>query len=379
MTSTQYPLFRLFGFEVKLDLSWFLIALLITWTLAAGVFPQRYPELPSNTYWWMGVCGAVGIFFSIVFHEFSHSLVARHFGIPIRGITLFIFGGVAEMEREPPTAKSEFLMAVAGPLASFLLAFIFYQANRWAIANEWSTFVIGVSYYLGYLNMVLAIFNLIPAFPLDGGRMLRAVLWAKKKSLLNATRISSQIGSGFGFVLMALGVVGFLQGYFIAGMWWLLIGIFLRGAATATYSQLLVQETLQDQPVSRFMSAQPVTVAPTLSIDQLVEAYIYKYHFKMFPVVDGARLLGSISTQDIGHLSRDQWGMHTVAELMRPCSEENSIAPDVSAVKVLSLLARPDGRSRLMVVQDQRLLGMISLTDFKEYISLKLDLDAPKG
>lgn len=377
MTPRQYPLFRLFGFQVKLDLSWLLIALLITWTLAAGLFPESYPGLSREMYWWMGIAGAAGIFFSIVFHEFSHSLVARHYGLNIRGITLFIFGGIAEMEKEPSTPKSEFMMAIAGPLASFLLAFIFQQLHLLATANEWSVFIIGVTYYLAYLNTILAIFNLVPAFPLDGGRMLRAALWAWKKDLRSATRIASQIGSGFGLVMMALGILWVLQGVFIAGMWWFLIGVFLRVTAAASFKQVILQEVLQDQPIRRFMSAEPLTVVPSISIEQLVQDYIYRHHFKMFPVVENSHLLGCITTREVKQVPQEQWSNRTVGELTIPCSTDNTVSPDTDAMAVLSLMTQPNASSRFMVVEDQRLIGIISLTDLKEFLSLKLDLESP--
>jgi Zn-dependent protease/predicted transcriptional regulator len=376
MTSRQFPLFRLFGFQVKLDLSWLLIALLITWTLAAGLFPESYPGLSREMYWWMGFTGAAGIFFSIVFHEFSHSLVARHFGLRIRGITLFIFGGVAEMEREPSTPKSEFLMAIAGPLASFLLAFIFHQVHLLATANDWPVFIIGVTYYLAYLNTILAIFNLVPAFPLDGGRMLRAVLWAWKKNLRSATRIASQIGSGFGLAMMALGILWVLQDFFIAGMWWFLIGVFLRFTAAASYKQVLLQEALQDQPIRRFMTTQPLTVEPSISIEQLVQDYIYRHHFKMFPVVENSRLLGCITTREVKSVPQELWSYRTVGELTSPCSADNTVSPDTDAMAVLSLMTQPNASSRLMVVEDQRLIGIISFTDLKEFLALKLELES---
>lgn len=377
MTPRQLPLFRLFGFQVKLDLSWLLIALLITWTLAAGLFPQSYPGLSREMYWWMGITGAAGIFFSIVFHEFCHSLVARHYGLNIRGITLFIFGGIAEMEKEPATPKSEFMIAIAGPLASFLLAFVFYQVHLLATANEWSVFIIGVTYYLAYLNTILAIFNLVPAFPLDGGRMLRAALWAWKKNLRSATRIASQIGSGFGLVMMILGVLWVLQGIFIAGMWWFLIGVFLRVTAAASFKQVLLQEALQDQPIRRFMTSQPLTVPPSLSIEQLVQDYIYRHHFKMFPVIENSRLLGCITTREVKTVPQEQWSDRTVGELTSPCSADNTVSPDTDAMQVLLLMTQPNASSRFMVVEDQRLIGIISLTDLKEFLSLKLELESP--
>ena len=238
----QIRLFSLFGFEVKLDLSWLLLAFLISWSLGAGMFPNEYPGLSHIVYAWMGIAVAVGVFFSIVFHEFAHSIVARHFGMPIRGITLFIFGGVAEMEREPPSPKSEFLMAIAGPIASFLLAWIFWNLEALASARGLPIPVIGVCYTIALINLTVAIFNLVPAFPLDGGRVLRAALWHLKKDLRSATYISSQFGRGFGLLLMILGGISFLRGNIIGGMWWFVIGMFVRGAAAGSYQQMIVGE-----------------------------------------------------------------------------------------------------------------------------------------
>lgn len=373
----QYRLFRLLGFEVKIDLSWLLLALLITWTLAAGLFPHAYPELSQNTYWWMGLAGAVGIFFSIVFHEFSHSLVARSFGMPIKGITLFIFGGVAEMEEEPPSPKSEFWMAVVGPIASFFLAFVFYLIYSLASAADWHASIIGVSYYLGFLNMVLAIFNLVPAFPLDGGRMLRAGLWQWKNNILTATRISSQIGSAFGIVLIVLGIIGFFQGNFIGGMWWVLIGVFLRGAAASSYTQLMMREVLQGESIRRFMNPHPIVAPPSLSIQELVDDYIYKHHFKMFPVVEGSELLGCISSEDVKKIPREEWPRHRVSEVMEHCSPSNTVSPDADTAQVLMRMMGPQARSRMMVVEQNRLVGLVSLKDLREFLSIKLDLESP--
>jgi len=346
----QYRLFSLFGFEVKLDLSWLLLALLISWSLGAGMFPVDYPGLSRQVYAWMGIAGAVGVFFSIVLHEFSHSLVARHFGMPIKGITLFIFGGVAEMEKEPPSPKSEFLMAIAGPLASFLLAFVFSSIET-------------------------AVFNLVPAFPLDGGRMLRAALWSWKNDLRTATLISSRIGRGFGLALMILGVIAFVQGNLIGGMWWVLIGLFLRSAASASYQQLLFHEFLHDQPISRFMRRDPVTVPPSINIREWVEDYVYRHHFKMYPVVDGKNLLGCISIEHIRKIPKSEWQNATVREIMNPSSEANTVSANMETEKLLATMVRPDTPSRYMVVDDGQLVGVISLKDLLELITLKLEVE----
>jgi Zn-dependent protease len=370
-------LFTLFGFEVKLDLSWLLLALLISWSLGAGVFPAEYPDLPRQVYAWMGIACAVGVFFSIVFHEFSHSLVARLFGMPIKGITLFIFGGVAEMEREPPSPKSEFLMAIAGPMASFLLAFVFSQMENLAIARDWPVPVIGVSSTLAYINVVVAVFNLVPAFPLDGGRMFRAALWHWKKDMRTATYISSRLGKGFGLALMLLGIFAVIQGNLIGGMWWFLIGMFLRGAAAASYQQLLLQEVLKNQPVRNFMNGDPVTVPPSITVQELIDDFVYRHHFKLFPVVEDSRLLGSVSINNIKQLPKDEWGAKTVRDLMDPVSSSNAVAADTETTSLLSTLVRPNAPSRFMVVEDGRLVGMISIKDLLELIALKLEIEKP--
>jgi Zn-dependent protease/predicted transcriptional regulator len=373
----QYRLFSLSGFEVKLDLSWLLLALLITWSLGAGVFPEEYPDLPRRVYAWMGIACAIGVFFSIVFHEFSHSMVARQFGLPIKGITLFIFGGVAEMEEEPPNPRSEFLMAAAGPLASFLLAFLFTEMESLAVAKGWPVSFVGVFDKLALINFVVAIFNLVPAFPLDGGRMLRAALWKWKNDMRVATHISSRIGSAFGLGLMLLGGFSFFQGNFIGGMWWFLIGLFLRGAATASYQQLLLKEVLREKPVKDFMRRNPVTVAPSVTVQDWIDDYVYQHHFKMFPVVDNSGLLGCVSTNRIKQIPRAEWRDKTVGEVMDRVSDANSVPASTETTKLLSTMIRPNTASRFMVVEDGQLVGMISLKDLQELIALKLEIESP--
>lgn len=373
----QFRLFSLFGFEVKLDLSWLLLALLISWSLGAGVFPEEYPDLPKRVYAWMGVASAIGVFVSIVFHEFSHSIVARQFGLPISGITLFIFGGVAEMEKEPPNPKSEFLMAAAGPLASFLLAFVLFQIESLAVAQNWPISFVGVLDKLAYINIVVAIFNLLPAFPLDGGRMLRAALWQSKKDMRAATRISSRIGASFGVALMLLGGISFVQGNFIGGMWWVLIGIFLRSTALASYRQILLQDVVKDKPVRDFMQKDPVTVAPSITVQDWVDDYVYQHHFKMFPVVEGSTLLGSVSIDAIKRIPRSDWPGKTIGEVVDPPSDTNTVSADLETMKLLSTMVRPHMPSRFMVVDNGQLAGMISLKDLQELIALKLEIEPP--
>jgi Zn-dependent protease/predicted transcriptional regulator len=381
MFGRRFHLFRILGFNVGIDTSWFLLAILITWTLAVGVFPTLAPELTARVYWTMGVLGALGLFASVIFHELAHSLVARRRGMEMRGITLFIFGGVAEMTDEPPDAKTEALMAIAGPIASFIAAGAFYGVGvAGALALAWPQSVVAVLSYLGLINAMLAIFNLVPAFPLDGGRILRALLWGAKGSFRQATRIASSFGSGFGVLLMVLGVFALVfLGNPIAGIWWFVLGLFVRGAAQMSYRQALLREALQGEPVRRFMKENPITVPRSLSVRELVEDYVYRHQFQMFPVVEDGRLVGCVSTKEIRELPREEWPRQSVAAIIRQCDPMNTVNADRDALEALGKMSR-GGNSRLLVVEGDRLLGVLTLKDLLGFFEQKIALeDLPEG
>ena len=374
MFGRRITLFKIFDFEVRLDASWIVIAALVTWSLATGVFPASYPGLPPGAYWWMGLIGAVAFFASIVIHELCHSLVARHYQLPMKGITLFIFGGVAEMGGEPSNPKVEFLMALAGPVSSIILGFIFYLIR--AAAQAGPTEIIGVLGYLAWINWVLAIFNLIPAFPLDGGRVLRAALWHWKKNLTRATAIASRIGSGFGLLLMAFGVYQLFLGSFINALWYFLIGSFLRSASQMSYEQVLLRSALAGEPVRRFMRPDPVMVHPEMSIRQFVEAYIYRYDFNEYPVVDGSQnLIGCVATADVREIPKEEWDRHNVAEVVKPCSETNTVSPDTDALKALAKM-RETGSGALLVTERNHLLAIVSPKDILNFMAVKMEMSS---
>jgi Zn-dependent protease/predicted transcriptional regulator len=377
MFGKQIRLFTLLGFEIRIDLSWIVIAVLIVWTLAKGVFTESFPRLPDRTYWIMGIAAALGLFASIVFHELCHSLVSRRFDMPMKGITLFIFGGVAEMGDEPPTPKAEFLMAIAGPLSSVFLGLLLYGVSAVGQMENWPVPVNGTVAYLAYINLILAAFNMIPAFPLDGGRVLRSALWKWKGDLKRSTRIASAIGSGFGIALILLGVFSVFMGNLVGGIWWFLIGVFLRNASMMSYQQVLLRKTLEGERVRRFMSTDPVSVKTSFSLRELVENYIYKFHFKMFPVVENERLLGCVSTRQVQEVPQAEWDRHEVGELAQQCSPENTVSPDADAMKALSLMNQTQN-SRLLVVEGDRLVGIITLKDLLQFFSEKMDLDMKK-
>ena len=373
MLGRPINLFKLFGFQVRIDLSWIFIAVLLAWSLAVGYFPFRYKGLLPGTYWIMGVIGALGLFSSIIVHEISHSLVALRFGIPMKGITLFIFGGVSEMDEEPPNPRAEFTMAVMGPLASVVLGLLFYGIYSLGMTGRWPESVNGVVHYFAWMNGLLAGFNLLPAFPMDGGRMLRSILWALKGDYRWATRIASGVGSGFGFLMIAVGMIKVMTGDFIGGMWWFLIGIFLQSSAKRSYQQLMIRKALEGEHVRRFMVSDPVTVQPSVNVQQLVEDYIYRYHFKMFPVVDSNELLGCVTTKQVQETPREKWREKTAGELATTCSGDNTIEPEADAMEALSKMSR-SGSSRLIVIEKGRLAGVITLKDMMKFLAMKLEL-----
>lgn len=374
MFGPRIDLFKVFGFKIRLDWTWFIIALLVTWSLAAGYFPENYESLQTATYWIMGAVGAIGLFASIVLHEIGHAAVARYHGMNIRGITLFVFGGVAEMSDEPPTPRAEFQVAAAGPLVSVLLAAALYLLTAALQAVQLGGPAVGVTAWLATVNLVVVVFNLVPGFPLDGGRILRSALWAWKENLRWATRVTARIGSAFGVFLIVWGVLQFISGYAIGGMWLAVVGLFLRGAAQSSYQQLLVRQVLEGEPVSRFMHAEPHTVPPSITLRELVDDHVYRHHFKLFPVEEDGRLLGCVTTRQIKEVPREEWDTKHVADVLQECSGENTIEAGADAMEALSRFSRT-GNSRMLVVADGKLQGILSLKDLMGFLSLKLELD----
>ncbi|MBN2244940.1 MAG: site-2 protease family protein [Candidatus Aminicenantes bacterium] len=372
MFGRRITIFTLFGFKVRIDISWLVIALLISWTLAKGTFPYYYKNLSSSMYWIMGVLGVLGLFVSIVVHELSHSLAARKFGLPMKGITLFIFGGVAEMSEEPPSPKAEFFMAIAGPLSSILFGSVLLIIYFMGSFSGWPKPIMGVLIYLSIINFILAAFNLIPAFPLDGGRVLRSILWGYKNNIQWATKIASGIGRGFGIALVIIGAVSILMGNVVGGLWWILIGMFLRGASQSSYQHMVIRDVLEGQTVRKFMTEKVIIVSPDTTINDFIENYLYKYHFKMFPVVSEDRLLGCVTLDGVKEIPLEERKDHLVHEILKVCSKKNTISPDEDAMKAVAIM-RENNSSRLMVVEGEKLAGIISLKDLLHYLTLELE------
>jgi Zn-dependent protease/CBS domain-containing protein len=382
MFSSRVRLFRLFGIPISLDLSWLIILALLTWMLATGLYAQApaTSHLSEAERWLLSLGTALAFFLCVVLHELGHALVARRMGMEINGITLFLFGGVAELRGEPPSARAEFWMAVAGPIVSAVLGVgLWFLAESGAEAG-WPGPAVLFLVYLAIINLMVLVFNLIPAFPLDGGRILRSALWAAMGNLRRATRIAAMLGQGFAWFLIIYGILAIIYGPDLPlggvwnGIWLILIGMFLNRAAQASYQQVIIKEVLRGEPVRRFMNPEPIVVPPSLDLHHWVDDYVYRYHRKTFPVASNGHLEGWISTGALSRIPRNEWDLHTVGEVMRHDVQEISIPPDVDALDALSKMQRT-GASRLLVTEGDRLVGIVSLKDLLRFLHLKIELE----
>ena len=373
MFGKRITLFTIFGFTVRLDLSWILLAILVASSMSSG-FQAPPDAFPVTVAWIMGAAMAVGLFVSIVAHELTHSLVGRMHGMRMKGITLFFLGGVAEMEDEPATPWAEFAMAIVGPLASVVIAVLL--AGVWYLGQAlgWPLAFITVVQTLAVMNAVLAVFNMVPAFPLDGGRVLRSILWGLKGNLLWATRIASILGVGFGVVLIGAGVVLIAWQRQWQALTWVFIGFFLLRAARVPYQQLLVRQSLDGQPVRRFLEAEPIVVPRWIPLSEFVQDFVYRHRARVFPVVDHAGLTGIISADSLRSVPQEEWPTRSVGELTVPMPIERMIGADESAGVALERMAR-GGLPQLFVIEDGRLEGVVRFAAIAEFLQLRRELE----
>lgn len=373
MNGKNLTLIEVFGFKIKVNISWAFIALLLSWALAQGYFPTVYEGLTQITYWWMGIVAMLGLFLSIVLHELAHSVVARAFGMEIKGITLWLLGGVAEMADEPPHPKAEFLMAIAGPIMSVVLALLFFTLGAFFGIGGEMTPIGAILRYLGTLNLVLAAFNLIPAFPLDGGRVARAALWAWKGDYYWATSVASRMGTLFGLALMAFGVLAALTGAGLGALWWVILGMFIRFAADTSQFQLQAAQALKGRTVDDYMTQKPIFVPPDISVAKLIDNWVYKHSFEFFPVVEENQLIGSVSLREVRQVLPDQRKRARVGDIMVPSSPQNTIEAGTPAAEALKKM-QGSGNSLLMVTSSEKLIGVIALKDLMKLIAITSQL-----
>lgn len=371
---------RWFGFPIRIDASWFVVFALVTWTFAAWELPSELPGRPSPYYLTIGAVAALLLFLSVLLHELAHSVVARSRGIPVRGITLFIFGGVAEMTMEARTPGDEFALTIAGPLASLTLAGIFALLGfaGGSVGLE-SVAVLGGT--LAWLNMVLAVFNMVPAFPLDGGRILRALIWRLTGNLGVATRVATFIGRAFGWVLILSGLMLFLASFRIAGLqggqisgaWMMLLGWFLNSAATAAARYDRVRVRLGKVPVAMAMRAPGIAVPASMTVRQMARGPMLAGDAGAYPVERLGRIVGSVTPSDLARVRPDRRGETPLFEVMRPIEETGVVEANASLAEIAAGL-RSRREDRVLVTRDGTLVGLLTLQDVSRWIERTREL-----
>jgi Zn-dependent protease/CBS domain-containing protein len=355
------------GIGIDVHASWLVVYALITWTLAAGYFPRVLPDLPASIYWLSGLAAALLLFVSVLLHELSHAFAALRQGLPVRGITLFMFGGVSHLGGEPRSARSEFLIAVVGPLTSFAIAGVLWTVR--ALGGVPDGIGEAIVEYLLLVNVAVGLFNLVPGFPLDGGRLLRAALWRWKGNLGQATHLASRAGVAFAFGLIALGVLQIFTGSFVGGVWLVLIGLFLRNSADASYAQTALREALAGLTVRDVMTRNVVTVPEDASVAQLVDRF-WSQHVTSFPVMAGDTVRGIASVRELGGVSPDAPASTRVRDIMRELRPELVARPGESALHALER-ASGNGLGRLVVLEGNDLVGYLSLKDLVHVLALR--------
>jgi Zn-dependent protease len=370
--ASSLPLFRVGGIQVRLHRSWFLIFALILVSLSWGYLPRATPDQPGVAYWVAGLAGTLLFFLSLLVHELSHSFVARAAGIQVPAITLFLFGGVSEMDKEPDSPGTELRVAIVGPLSSLSLALAFWLI-RGAIPPglELTHTVVG---YLAFLNAALGVFNLLPGYPLDGGRVLRAIVWWRTGSLRRATRIAADAGKGLAFGLMLLGGMQIFSGALVGGLWMIFIGIFLRSMAESGYQTQLLLETFEQVTVGDVATVELVSVDPSLPVRKLVEDYVLGRGFRAFPVVGTSGVEGIISIANLAGLPEREWDSIRVRDRMSPLEPSMQIRPDTPVREAMQRLSLAPGR-RLLVMEGDQLLGMLTPNALARFVEIRRLLD----
>ena len=349
-------LFDIAGIQIRIDYSWFIIFLLVVWSLSAGYFPARYPGETASSYWLAGLVATLLFFASVLIHELAHALVAIRAGIEIPEITLFLFGGVSRLSEDPKDPRTELKVAAVGPLASFAIAGTFWLVRSW-VGTE-PQLVFAVVSYLAFINLAVGIFNLVPGFPLDGGRIFRAIWWWRTGSLTKATRTASDMGKGFALVLMFLGALEIFAGALLGGLWLIFIGMFLRGVAQASFQELISREILDEMRVEDLELEKAVSVGPDMNLKELVNDYFLRHGYHSFPVSRKGDVVGVITLSGVKEVPESERDRRTVSDTMEPLRDEHIIRPDTSLGDVLGKFR--SGVQRLLVMERGELKGVMT-------------------
>jgi Zn-dependent protease/predicted transcriptional regulator len=368
------PIGKAFGIPLRLHYSWFIIFVLITWALASSYFPATHPTWSLTTKVAAGTITSLLFFGSVLAHELMHSIIAQRQGLPVRSITLFIFGGVSQIASEPKQPRDELRMAIAGPLTSLAIGGIFWGIWFWLHGSSGAgEFVGAIAYWLGLINVFLAGFNLIPGFPLDGGRVLRSILWGRSHNLRAATKTASNVGRAAGYTFIFIGIFLIFRGSWFNGLWLAFIGWFLENAAVGSYRQVALQDVLQGHVASEIMARDCLAVSPNLSIEQFVSQHMLTSGRRCLPVVDDNRVVGLVTIHNVRAIPRDTWDMKTVREAMTPFENLKWVRPDTDLSNVLRILTEDD-INQVPVVQDHNVVGMISRDNILSFIDIRSGL-----
>ncbi len=396
MTGDIY-LGKIIGIPFRLHWSWFLAVFLIAWTLAESFFPRTMPDFSEEkaAYWGLGVVAALGLFLSVLLHEMGHAVVARRFGVAVRGIRLFVFGGVAELGSEPKKPIHEILIALGGPAVTLLLI-VLYQFGLSAIIMQstvdWNLTdgilslrggsmllagSAGVLFYLSVINIMVLVFNMIPAFPLDGGRVLRGIIWQFSGNYLSSTRIAGGVGIAFSYLLFLGGIMMAFGGNLLGGVWFFFLGMFLQNAAQSSIAYAQLQQILRGVTVGDMMRRRPVAVDADLNLREIVEHYFLKYPYKAYPIMRDGRFLGLLTLRSLQSQPRDQWDTLRAGDLVSQGGRIPSVHSHEPALIALRKLAE-SGQSRLPVIDDGHLVGLFCGRDVMDLMEIRAGLVLPR-
>jgi Zn-dependent protease/CBS domain-containing protein len=365
----NFHLVRVGGIDITINYSWLIIFVLVAVSLSVGYFPRYFPGYDYKIYWFIGLVATLLFFASIIIHELSHSLTAVRLGIKIPEITLFLFGGVAHLSEEPSDPKSELKIAVAGPIASFVLAALFWIIAK-LIQGTATELIVAVFDYLAWINIILGAFNLVPGYPLDGGRIFRAIVWWRTGSVTKATKWASDIGKGFAWALMILGIFQIFAGSLIGGLWLILIGMFLKGIATSGYQETVMRQFLDHVRVDQVMVEDLVNVGPELPLSEVIDEYFLKYGYGGFPVVQNGTPLGLINLANVKDIPQEERDTKKVSDVMLPLEPSLSILPSETLTDALQKMTRL-GVGRLLIMENNVLKGIITKSGLMRYLELK--------
>ena len=364
MVRKSLSLGKLFGISVNVDLSWFLVVALLTWSFSVSYYPAEFPNWPTLEYWLIGAVTALLLFGCVLLHEFGHSFTALHFKIPVTGITLYIFGGISRISEEPQSAISEFWITIAGPAVSLALAGFF------ALLAPVVTYLLpllAVVKYLAYANLLLALFNLIPGFPLDGGGVLMAVVWGITRNRHRAILIASYVGRIVAYLLILLGLVQLYSGGIFNGIWTAFIGWFLLDASSGQVQNEKLKITLQGHPASEAMSRSYTAVEPDTTLQFLIDQHILSGSRRSFFVEDHGRVIGMLTLHQVSGIARAKLPVTTVAQVMLPLDKLKQIHPDTGLWDAIEQMDQA-GVNQLPVLTDERIVGVLTREDILSFL-----------